>query len=203
MWQCTHNFSSTTHLCNVVPLLELTVKNSKHPNFHLSRGGRVAVCFVLQSTPFNDIVYTVLPPIFLWRIVNPLFTPYPPSPLLLKWDTSPSQGSAGWGLSCHSLVEGAPSIYSLDHWQCYQKARYIERKNAPKWVITPPLLLSCTMLRLVLILLFSRAVPALSLCTGGDHWRRQVLHKQISHTMRRTLARSCFGTPALFNWVRK
>ena len=78
MWQCTHNFPFLTPLCNVVPLLELTVRNSKHPNFHLSRGGRVTVCFVLQNTIFNDIVHTVLPPIFWWRIVNPLFTPLPP-----------------------------------------------------------------------------------------------------------------------------
>ena len=68
---------------------------------------------------------------------------------------------------CHSLVDGAPSIYSLDHWQCYQKACYIVRNNAPKLVLTPPLLPSCTFLRLLLILLFSRAVPALSLSTGG------------------------------------
>ena len=175
MWQCTHNVPSSTPLCNVVPLLELTVRNSKHPNFHLSRGGRVAVCFVLQSTPFNDIVYTVLPPIFFGELSTPSSSPFP---LLLRWDTSPSQGSAGWGLSCHSLVEGAPWIYSLDHWQCYQKACYIECNNAPKWVITPPLLLSCTILGLLLILLFSRAVPALSLCTGGDHWKRLVLHNQ-------------------------
>ena len=40
--------------------------------------------------------------------------------------------------------------------------------NAPKWVLSPPLLPSCTFLRLLLILLFSRAVPALSLSTGGD-----------------------------------
>ena len=48
----------------------------------------------------------------------------------------------------------------------YQKACYIIRNNAPKWVLTPPQLPSCTFLRLLLILLFSRAVPALSLSTG-------------------------------------
>lgn len=51
-------------------------------------------------------------------------------------------------MSCHGLVEGAPSIYGLDHWQCYQKACYIVHYNAPKWVLTSPLLLSCTFLRL-------------------------------------------------------
>ena len=42
--------------------------------------------------------------------------------------------------------------------------------SAPKWVLTTPSSPSCTFLRLLLILLFSRAVPALSLGTGGDRY---------------------------------
>ena len=40
--------------------------------------------------------------------------------------------------------------------------------DAPKWVLPPPLLPSCTFLRLLLILLFSRVIPARSLSTWGD-----------------------------------
>ena len=48
-------------------------------------------------------------------------------------------------------MEGAPSIYGLDHWQCFQKACYIIRNNASKWVLTPFLLPNCIFLRLLLI----------------------------------------------------
>ena len=39
-------------------------------------------------------------------------------------------------MSCHGLVEEAPSIYGLDHRQCYQKAYYILCTYTPKWVLT-------------------------------------------------------------------
>ena len=44
-------FPSPSPPCNVVPLIELVIKNNKHPNFEQWVGGRGVDSFVLGSYP--------------------------------------------------------------------------------------------------------------------------------------------------------
>ena len=53
-----------------------------------------------------------------------------------------------YSANCHRLAEGALSVYDLHHWRCYQKDCCIVSNN----VLSPPLLSSCTFLKLSLIL---------------------------------------------------
>ena len=57
---------------NVVPLFELPVENSEHPNFEY----RAVNIFVLRSIPFEDNLSTILTPIMVQMEKNRCVSPF-------------------------------------------------------------------------------------------------------------------------------